>query len=112
MTTDDLQQPRKMHLVKTPYAGIWSMIRTSSGLAPKPRTGYFWCEWTAHNSAVIGCGKGEYGKSLNDVWFLNLGTYKWTPFELNGVEISARSCAQATIVEKVVHFRRRTGINP
>ncbi|KAH0788330.1 Kelch motif family protein [Histomonas meleagridis] len=88
-------------ILKMPFIGIWSM-RSSSGKVPPPRTGHFTAYSQEMHMCFIGYGKIGKGEYTNDVWALNVDTFKWSKLKLSGDVISPRKGSFATMMGQYI----------
>lgn len=95
---------RRRHIVKTPFAGIWSLVDPESETAPEPRIGHFYCHWEAANAIIVGFGANSHNEPLEDIWILNINTYEWEPFPISGEAISARVNSRACILGETMYI--------
>ncbi|KAH0787903.1 Kelch motif family protein [Histomonas meleagridis] len=83
-------------LIKSAFAGIWSMKDSPSKLCPLPRIGHFTAVDEDNNFVYIGYGVSSKSELLNDVWKFNLSTFEWTQLNLTG-NIATPRCGSRAV---------------
>lgn len=81
-----------------PFAAKWHRIIPESIEYPTARTGHFYSYYPNKDWAITGCGATAQHSLLDDIWALDLRTFKWMRLNITGSHISPRTGAKSTII--------------
>ena len=91
---------KPLNLYDFGYAGIWS-IQVSSFPSPQPRVGHFTCFSEEQQIAYIGYGNGKNSEEYDDLWALDLKTFKWRNIPLQG-KLLHRTGSRAVLKDNLI----------
>ncbi|EAY13220.1 Kelch motif family protein [Trichomonas vaginalis G3] len=78
-------------------AGVWC-IRNFDSLTPSPRTGHCSVFGPQFNYVVVCYGNTPTEQLLNDFWYLDLNSNKWTQINVQDADLQPRTGARAVLI--------------
>ena len=80
----------KLDVLRPPFSGVWSM-RYPQSVAPRARTGHFYCYDEYNHRAFMGYGSDVADNPLNDFWVLDTLSETWMHVRTTGDQLCGRT---------------------